>query len=63
MVALEMGKKKKRYLSYQNKSCKEDKTFHQKHEFYTFKLPQIKLSWLDNYEVRKNVAHSQKVTF
>ena len=30
-------------------SCREDKTFHQKHESYILELALIKLSWLDKY--------------
>ena len=58
MVAMEMGKR--HYFDYQSNSCKEDKIFHQKHQSYTFKLPLIKLSWLDKYQTRKNVATTEK---
>ena len=35
---------------------KEDKILHRKHESYIFKLPLIKLSWLDKFYARKNFA-------
>ena len=35
---------------------KEGKILHRKHESYIFKLPLIKLSWLDKFYARKNFA-------
>ena len=51
---------KRHYLSYQSKSCKKDKILHGKHVSYTFKLPLIKLSWLDKFKARRNVATSER---
>ena len=51
---------KRHYLSYQSKSCKKDKILHGKHVSYTFKLPLIKLSWLDRFKARRNVATSER---
>ena len=46
-VAMKLGKEY--YFSYHSRSCKEGKILHQRHEFYTFELPLIKLNQLDKY--------------
>ena len=50
-------KKKTNYFNYH--SCKADKILHQKHEYFTYDLVLLKLSWLDQYKARKNVATSK----
>ena len=49
--------------SYQSNSCKVDQIFHQTHESSTFKLPLLKLSWLDEYLTRKDVTTSENEHF
>ena len=48
--------KKRYYFSYHRNSCKEDKILHQNHDFFTFKVPLIKLSWLNKFKAWQNMA-------
>ena len=46
-VAIKLGQG--HYFNYHSRSYKEEKMLHQRHEFYTFELPLIKLNQLDKY--------------
>ena len=45
VVAIEM--RKRHCFIYHSNSCKEEKLLRQKPESYTFKIPLVNLSWLE----------------
>ena len=63
LAMIVMEREKIHCFSYRQKSCKNDKILHQKHEFFTFELRVIKLGRLDKCKAAKNVITSKRYIF